>query len=79
MDNTETVLAIEQMCAVQALDFRAPLQPGQGPRMAHRLIRSRIPHAEKDRLFSEDIQTSLELLRSQRVLLEVEKELGSLK
>ena len=28
MANAETVLAIEQMCAAQALDFRAPVEPG---------------------------------------------------
>ncbi len=78
MDNVETVLAIEQMCAVQALDFRAAHKPGRGPRIAHRIIRSQIPHAEEDRLFGEDIQTSLALLRSQRILRAVEKELGAL-
>ncbi len=77
--NTETVLAIEQLCAAQALDFRAPVVPGIGPRLAHAEVRKHIAHAEGDRLFGEDIQTSLELLRSQRVLLAVERELGPLK
>ena len=63
LDRVETVLAIEMMCAVQALDFRAPLRPGVGPRAAHALIRQHIPHAEADRWFGQDIATAVRLLR----------------
>lgn len=76
LENTETVLAIEQMCAAQALDYRAPLKPGLGPRAAHEEVRRDIDHAEKDRLFGEDIQRSLALLRSQRLLRSVERVIG---
>ncbi len=76
LKNTETVLAIEQMCAAQALDYRAPLEAGLGPRAAHEEIRRDIDHAEQDRLFGEDIQRSLALLRSQRVLRSVERAVG---
>jgi histidine ammonia-lyase len=78
LENTETVLAIEQLCAAQALDFRAPLLPGVGPRIAHAEVRKDITHAAADRLFGDDIQTSLALLRSQRVLRAVEAQLGLL-
>jgi len=76
LENTETVLAIEQLCAAQALDFRAPLLPGVGPRLAHAEVRKDITHAAADRLFGDDIQVSLALLRSQRVLRSVEAQLG---
>ncbi|UCE58775.1 MAG: histidine ammonia-lyase [Phycisphaerales bacterium] len=79
LDNTETVLAVEQMCAAQAIDYRAPLAPGVGPRAAHAEVRKSIAHAEKDRLFGEDIKKSLELLRSQRVVRAVEAVVGSMK
>ena len=78
LENVETVLAIEQMCAAQALDFRAPIEPGRGVALAQRAIRERIPFAERDRSFGEDIRKSLELLRSRRVLQAVEAELGTL-
>jgi histidine ammonia-lyase len=78
LHNTETVLAIEQMCAAQALDYRAPLKPGIGPRTAQAEIRKQIAHAEQDRLFGEDIQTSLALLRSQAVVQSVEQVMGEL-
>ncbi len=79
LQNTETVLAIEQLCAAQALDFRAPLRPGLGPRLAHAEIRKRILFADGDRRFGEDIQASLSLLRSYRVVEAVEKTIGTLR
>ncbi len=78
LENTETVLAIEQMCAAQAIDFRAPLMPGIGPRIAHGEIRKSITHADSDRLFGEDIHASLSLLRSYEVVRAVEKQIGKL-
>ena len=78
LENTETVLAIEQMCAVQAIDFRAPLIPGLGPQIAHAEIRKVITHSDVDRLYGEDIQKSLALLRSNDVVRAVEKQIGSL-
>jgi len=79
LENTETVLAVEQMCAAQAIDYRAPLVPGRGPCAAQAEVRKSIAHAEQDRLFGDDIQTSLGLLRSQRVVQAVEKAVGPLK
>lgn len=71
LDRVETVTAIELMCAAQAIDYRAPLQPGVGPRDAHALIRRRIPHAEHDRQFGLDIATSLDLLRHSAELRDI--------
>ncbi len=79
MDNLENVLAIEQLCAAQALDYRMPLKAGIGPRVAREVIREVISHTEQDRLFGEDIAASLALLRSRRVLQAVENELGPLR
>jgi histidine ammonia-lyase len=78
LENAETVLAIEQLCAAQGLDYRAPLQAGLGPRQALAAIRTHIPHAEEDRRYGEDIQASLRLLRSNEVLETVEREIGAL-
>lgn len=78
LENTETVLAIEQLCAAQALDFRAPLKAGRGPQTAYEVVRNRITHTDQDRAFGEDIQASLGLLRSLEVLQAVEDEVGPL-
>lgn len=69
LDRVETVLATEMLCAAQALDYRAPLLAGVGPRAAHALIRERISHAEQDRPFGEDMAAALALLRSEPRLL----------
>ncbi len=78
LENVETVLAIEMMCAAQAMDFRLPLEPGIGPRAAHAQVRQVIAHAEKDGQFGQDIQASLKLLRDQEVLRAVLDQLKSL-
>ncbi len=63
IDRAETVLAIELLCAAQAVDFRAPLAPGVGPRAAHTCVRAQITHADADREFGADIRAALDLLR----------------
>ncbi len=78
LDNVETVLAIEMLCAAQAMDLRAPLKSSTGLQAAHRTIRQDIDVATIDREFGKDIAKSLELLRSQRMLRAVEGVLGSL-
>jgi len=78
LENVETVLSIEMLCAAQALDFRLPTQPGIGPRSALAALRTRIAHADADRLFGADIETALDVLRSQDVLAAVEKAAGAL-
>ncbi len=78
MDNAETVLAIEQLCAAQALDYRAPIEPGRGVKIAHEAIRRQIDHAESDRLFAYDINISLASLRAHEVVDAVEAQMGSL-
>ncbi len=78
IENAETVLAIEMLCAGQALDYRLPTKPGIGPRTALETLRQSIPHAESDRPYGEDIHTALRLLRGQDLLNAVQAKLGGL-
>jgi len=78
LENVETVLAIEMLCAAQALDFRLPTLPGVGPRSTLAALRKRIAHADADRLFGADIETALDMFRSQEVLAAVETAVGPL-
>ena len=55
IDNLGYVLAIELMCAAQAIDCRAPLAPGRGVALAHQRVRERIPPLGRDRVLSPDI------------------------
>ncbi|MEY3775328.1 MAG: hypothetical protein RLZZ129_2108 [Verrucomicrobiota bacterium] len=76
--NTETVLAIELMSAAQALDFIHPLKAGGGVEAAHAAVRQRLAFAEADRLFHNDIQTALGLVRDGTVVAVAEQVTGEL-
>lgn len=56
VENVRHVLAIELMCAAQALDYRAPLKPGKGVARAHAQVRSLVRPLEGDRVLSNDIE-----------------------
>ena len=62
--NAETVLALEALGAAQALDLRAPLEPGPATRAVHAAMRERVPFVEHDREFGQDIAAAVELVRS---------------
>lgn len=64
LENVEKILAIELLTAAQAFEYRKPLRSGWFLEQAHRLVRSVVSFAEKDRVFAEDIEKSLELIRS---------------
>ncbi len=61
--NAETVLALEALAAAQALDLRAPLEPGAATRAVHDAIRTRVPFFEADREFGPDIAAAIALVR----------------
>ncbi|MDQ3394317.1 MAG: histidine ammonia-lyase [Bacteroidota bacterium] len=73
IDNLENILAIELLCAAQAFDFRKPMRSGKILDACHSLIRSRIDHAEEDRIFSEDIKITRKSIISEE-LVNISKE-----
>ncbi len=76
--NAQTVLAIELLCAAQAIDFHTPLKCAKGTHAAHETIRSQIPHLKRDRVLYNDIQKALGLLLDGSVLINVEHAIGVL-
>jgi histidine ammonia-lyase len=68
LDNVQHVIAIEALCAAQALDFRLPLTAGNGTKKAHDCIRQKVPHVDTDRPIQPDILTVLELVRTGQLL-----------
>jgi histidine ammonia-lyase len=64
IDNLGHILAIELMCAAQAIDCRAPLAPGRGVVAAHQRVRELIPPLERDRVLSTDIANLTTAVRS---------------
>ena len=68
--NTEYVIAIELLCAAQALDFREPLLEKSGLARIHELVRSRVAHFEKSRVLAEDIEELYGLVHNGRLVEE---------
>jgi histidine ammonia-lyase len=64
IENLENILAVELLCAAQAFDYRRPLKSGKILEECHNLIRSRIDHAEEDRIFANDIEIAHNLITS---------------
>ena len=64
IDNLEQILAIELLCAAQAFDFRRPLKSSRLLEACHAFVRSRIDHAEKDRVFARDIAKAHDIIHS---------------
>jgi len=76
--NTEYVIAIELLCGAQAMDLFTNMKPGEGTLIAYNIIRNEIPHLEKDRIISKDIETMVRLMRSGTILEKIEKVVGKL-
>ncbi|HEY9857108.1 MAG TPA: histidine ammonia-lyase [Stenomitos sp.] len=77
-DNAERVIAIELLCAAQALDFREGLKPGVGSNAAYAAIRSTVPHLGADRVVAKDIEALMGILRDGSLLQAVEAACGPL-
>lgn len=84
IQNAETVLAIELMCACQALDFArvwstpTRLAAGHGTEAAYRAVRRVVPPLERDRVLHGDIQAVLGLMQSDSFLSSIERVIGPL-
>ena len=70
-DFTRSCLAIEVLCAAQALDYRLPGKPGKGALAAYELVRSKVPTLEKDRELHRDIEAVSQLIDSGELLAAV--------
>ena len=78
-ENTETVLALEWLCACQAREFHKDLRAGKGAEAAYDALRTRVKPLGRDRYLHDDIQAALELLRSAELVRAVEAAAGKLR
>jgi histidine ammonia-lyase len=62
LQNTERVLAIELLCAAQALEHRKPLRPGVGAEVAYNRLREVVAPLNEDRNLSIDIEAAAKLV-----------------
>ena len=66
--NAENIVAMELLSASQALDFLKPLEAAGAVKPAHQLIRTRVPFAEEDRIFSLDVEAIKSMIRNDEIL-----------
>jgi histidine ammonia-lyase len=64
LENLERILGIEALCAAQALELRAPLQPGSATSAVLGRIRRDVPFVGNDRFLAPDLRKAEELVRS---------------
>ena len=76
--NAQRVVAIELLCAAQALDLRRPLTPAPGTGAALAAVRERVPFLEADRVLSGDIEALAAAVRDGSVLAAAERAVGVL-
>lgn len=68
VENLERILAVELLCAAQALEFRRPLKSTPFLERIHSKVRSRVSYTEEDRIFSKDINVLTELIQSKQLI-----------
>jgi histidine ammonia-lyase len=61
------ILAVELLCAAQAIDLRRPAALGELTAVAHRLVRDRIPFAGSGVPYPSDLRPLIELVGSRRL------------
>ena len=82
MHNTEHVIAVELLCAAQAVDFvsrQKGLSPGEGTKAAWQTIRQQITYLDCDRQLSGDIAAMAAMVHSGEIVAAVEAVVGQLK
>lgn len=73
LENVEKILAIELLTAAQAFEFRKPLKSGVLLDKIHKEIRKVVTFAKEDRVFAEDIEIGIELIKSKFLISIIEK------
>jgi histidine ammonia-lyase len=64
LENLGRILAIEALCAAQALDLRTPLRTAPATGAVVKRIRREVPFMDKDRSLAPDLRKAEELVRS---------------
>ena len=62
LDNVRRVLAIEILCAVQGIDYRAPLEAAAGTARIAAVVREQVPSLTGDRSLSNEIEIVANLI-----------------
>ncbi|MFD2562041.1 histidine ammonia-lyase [Aquimarina rubra] len=68
IENVEKILAIELLTAAQAFEFRKPMKSGVILDEIHKTIRKEVPFAEKDRVFADDINKGIDIIKNKTII-----------
>jgi histidine ammonia-lyase len=79
LDNVERALAIELLAGTQAIEFLAPLQPGDGVRAVHDAVRALSARLTEDRSLSADIEVVADAVRAGAIVDAAEARVGALR
>ena len=79
IENTRYCLAIEALCASQAIDFQSPQKTSKALQAVHETIRKSVPKIEKDRVFNKDIEMIAKLIKNNEIINVCEKVTGVLR
>ncbi|RDY57876.1 histidine ammonia-lyase [Flagellimonas nanhaiensis] len=73
IENVEKILAIELLTAAQAFEYRKPLKSGVLLDEIHKFLRTKVSFAESDRVFADDIEKGIEIIRKSEIIGLVDK------
>lgn len=73
IENVEKILAIELLTAAQAFEFRKPMKSGFLLEEVHKEVRKKVTFAEKDRVFSDDIEAGIDIIKKKTLIHLIEK------
>jgi len=76
--NAENIVAMELLCASQALGILEPMNSSAAVKAAYDVIRKHVPFANEDRVFQKDIEKIKELIRDHSLLNAVKDSVGDL-
>lgn len=78
VSNVRHVLAMELMCACQAIDLRGKKKLGKGTEAAYKLVRTVVPYYDNDREIHPEIELCEKLLMEESLIKAVEEAAGTI-
>jgi len=73
IENVEKILAIELLTAAQAFEYRKPMKSGVLLDKVHKEVRKRVSFAKKDRVFANDIELGIEMIKDHTIIKVINK------
>jgi len=71
LENVEYIVAIELLCAVQAMEFRDSEKLGKGTNITYLTVRKAVPMLKEDRVLSEDLEKIRQMIKEGVILEEL--------